>query len=93
MSGEKIQSSALQQVEERLLCQAVDEATHWMADGRFSAGYRCLLMGLERAKEYAESGMGWADELAESYRSALFSYASLRPIPERIPMMPHPGWS
>src|SRR5205814_10483979 len=88
----KLQSAALQQVEERLLCHAVDEATHWLADGRFSAGYRCLLMGLERAKEYAESGMEWADGLAASYRSALFSYAFLNPTTERVAMMPHPGW-
>jgi hypothetical protein len=80
----------VQEAEGRLLCQAVQEATRWLSEGNFSAGYRCLLDGLERAKEWDNSGEAWAEELVDSWRAALFEYADLYPRSEKIVMTPRP---
>src|SRR5947209_7916819 len=78
------------EAEQRILCQAVQEATRWLADGQYSAGYRCLLAGLERAKEWEDSGQPWARELVASWRTALFEYAALFPSSQKIEMTPRP---
>jgi hypothetical protein len=83
---EQLLPAPLKDAEYKLLCQAVSEANRWIGDGRFSAGYQCLLVGLERAKELAEGGLPWAEDLAASYREALFQIAYLYPRSQRTEM-------
>jgi hypothetical protein len=73
------------EAEYKLLCRAIVDAGVLLADDHASAGYRCLHEGLERAAELAETGADWASDLADSYRSALFHYSCLYPVPTRLP--------
>lgn len=74
--------ASLPGVENKLLCRAIIEACERINNGDPDAAYQCLLAGLERATEYAETGADWAADLAHSYREALAQAASLRPGPE-----------
>jgi hypothetical protein len=78
------------ETEHRLLCLAVQEATHWLSEGEYAAGYRCLHDGLQRAKEWEDSGEPWAEELVAAWRGALFEYAELYPASQKVPMTPKP---
>ena len=77
-----------QEAEYKLLCRAIIDAGVLLADDHPAAGYRCLQEGLDRAKELAALNADWATDLAESYRSALFHYSCLYPVPTRLPLRP-----
>ena len=82
----------LEMLEYRLLCRAVREACHLGGRGDVYAGFRCLTAGVERAKEYRESGTPWADEVADEYLGALACYAEL-PHVTRLRLGNHPRHS
>ena len=74
-------SVSLPGIESGLLCRAILEAWERINNGDPEAGHQCLLAGLERATEYAETGAEWAADLAHSYRQALAHTSALRPGP------------
>jgi len=45
-----------------------------------------LQAGMERASEYASSGMQWGGELALSYAAALSEFSRLRQQTRQIPL-------
>jgi hypothetical protein len=85
MAARRRTPKRVQDTEQRLLSQAVQEANRWLGEGKFSAGYRCLLAGLERAREWEDGGEPWAKDLLASWRAALHEYAALYPAPLETP--------
>src|SRR5262245_37889424 len=78
------------EVEHKLLCRAIRDAGQRVNDGEVVAGYRCLLDGLERAEEFSDAGEAWAEDLAASYRDALFELSYLYPASRRVPLRARP---
>ena len=76
--------SSLPDIEYRLLCQAINEAGQFLAADDFAAGYKCLLAGVEHARELAGAGEAWAKDLEEAYRTALFQYSLLYPTGPKL---------
>jgi hypothetical protein len=90
MAAPRRRGKRVHETEQRLLDQAVQEAARWLSEGKFSAGYRCLLAGLERAREWEASGEPWAKELVAAWRTALFEYSALYPTTQRTAASPRP---
>lgn len=67
----------LEIAEYKLLCQAVQDACRELRYGAPQSGRECLLSGLARSSDYAESGISWGDALADEYRRALREYDQL----------------
>jgi len=59
---------------------SVFEANDLARDGETLNGYRCLLGGMERAKEAADDGEPWGAELVARYRLALDRYGEERGV-------------
>ena len=53
---------------------AMVTAKEFAEEGRFAAGYDCLLCGLHQAKAAAELDAPWAAELVMGYLQALDDY-------------------
>jgi hypothetical protein len=78
-------NSELELAEYRLLCQAIGDACHDLRWGQVHAGRRHLTAGLERASDYADSGLPWGDALADEYRRTLHEFDKLsEPYLERM---------
>lgn len=61
----------LERAEQKILCLAIQDAVRLAAEGEISSGYRCLMAGLDRAKEYASTGEPWAEGIAGEYERAI----------------------
>lgn len=85
-----MEPTALEQVECKILCQAIQDAFRYLDNGDSFAGRRCLMVGLERAEEFVESGETWAEDLAQTYRDVLFQVRQYCPPSQRVPMTPRP---
>src|SRR5262249_23319073 len=81
---------ALEHAECKILCQAIQEALRHIDNGDLAAGYRCLMLGLERAHDFVDAGEAWAGDLADSYRAALFQVSKCYPGSKRVPMTQRP---
>lgn len=82
-------STELARVECKLFCQAIREACWYLGHGSFSAGYRCLHLGLERVCEFVDEEP-WAEDIARSYQAALFYYSRLHPDERPQPLRAKP---
>ena len=78
--------AALEQVERKILCQAIHDALWYVANGDVLAGRQCLKVGLERATEFLDAGEPWAAELAQTYGEALFEVGQYYPRSQQGPM-------
>lgn len=67
----------IETIEYKLLCRAVLDACRELRVGSSETGRLHLVEGLTRASEYADSGIHWADALADEYRRALCQFDQL----------------
>jgi hypothetical protein len=67
----------LETIEYKLLCRAVLDACRELRFGSAATGRQYLVEGLDRAAEYADGGLQWADALADEYRRALSQFDQL----------------
>jgi hypothetical protein len=80
---------AFEAVEQKILCLAVQDAVRLASEGEVSGGYRCLLEGWSRVREFAQSGETWAGAVAAEYTRAIQAFEEMVNSPRALTYLEH----